>query len=91
MPHCENEGCTSEVKPDELYENGETGSLLCEGCANKVPLVKIPHNTKLFGREFEYGVAYTSEEGLRVHARLGGARLSLNVEQSEFNKIFGTE
>jgi len=39
MPHCENNDCEVEVSPEELYEDGRTGSLLCEGCANKVPLV----------------------------------------------------
>lgn len=91
MPHCENEECAVEVKPEELYEDGETGSLICKKCASRVPLVKMPHNTKLLGREFDYGIAYTSEDGLKAHARLGGARISLHVEQSEFNKIFGTE
>ena len=91
MPHCENEECTVEVKPEELYEDGSTRKLLCERCANKVPLVKMPNGTKILGREFDYGIAYTSEDGLKAHARLGGAKISLHVEQSEFNKLFGTE
>ena len=91
MPHCENNDCEVEVKPGELYEDGKDGSLLCEGCASNVPLVAVPPETKLLGRPFEYGISYTSDNGLNAHAQLGGAKLSLTVEQSEFNKLFGTE
>lgn len=91
MPHCENGNCGAEVKPEELFEDGESGGLLCETCASKVPLVAVPHETKLLGRTFEYGVAYTSDGGLKAHARLGGARINLHVEQGEINKLFGTE
>lgn len=91
MPHCENNECEVEVKPEELHEDVKNGSLLCESCASKVPLVAVPHGTKLFGRTLEYGVAYTSDDGLKAHARLGGAKINLHVEQSEFNRLFGTE
>ena len=90
MPHCEN-NCGTEVGPGELYEDREDGSLLCEGCAANVPLVAVPHETKVLGRTLEYGVSYTSGEGLKAHARLGGAKLSFSVEQGELNKLFGTE
>ena len=91
MPHCENGTCGVEVKPEELFENGESGGLLCETCARQVPLVAVPHKTKLLGRILEYGVSYTSDDGLKAHARLGGAKIAVTVEQSEINRIFGVE
>jgi hypothetical protein len=90
MPHCEN-NCGNEVGPGELYEDRQEGTLICEECAGKVPLVAVPHGTKLLGRTLEYGVSYTSDDGLKAHARLGGARLALTVEPGELNKLFGTE
>lgn len=91
MPHCENRECGVEVNSEELYEDTQTRVLLCEKCAGSIPLVAVPHETKLLGRTFEYGVSYTSADGLKAHARLGGAKINLHVEQGEINKLFGTE
>jgi len=92
MPHCENSECArDELPPEEIVENVENGKLICEKCAETVDVVAIPtrHEELVLGRELDYEVSYTKKAGLRAGIRLGGAKLSFEVEQEELNRTFG--
>jgi len=80
MPICENEKCSKELAPEEVSE-GSDSKLYCSPCAKESYLV--------LGREFDYAVSYTREEGFKAGIRLGGASLSLEVNQDELNRTFG--
>ena len=93
MPRCENEQCgREELSPDELHEDLETGGLFCGDCAEDKKIVKVPNRQDLvLGREFDYDVSYTRKDGLKAGVRLGGAKLSLEVDAGELNRTFGPE
>ena len=93
MPHCEKQECPkNELSPDEIVQNVKTGEIICEECSEDVDVVAVPVKTRedlVFGREYDYNLSYTKREGFRAGIRLGGARLSLEVDQSEFDRVFG--
>ena len=93
MPRCENEQCgKDELSPDELYEDVNTKELFCEECAEGKQIVKLPAKQDLvLGREFDYDVSYTKKQGFKASARLGGAKLSFEVNPDELNRTFGPE
>jgi len=91
MPYCENQICQKQVKPNELIEDDDI--LVCIECHNRPELHPVvdPGKNKVLGREFDYGVSYNRRDGFKAHARLGGARLSFEVDQDELRRTFGPE
>jgi len=92
MPKCENPECAeAELTPEEIHEEVSTKRILCDDCAEGTVVVRIPVKSKslVLGRELDYQVSYTKREGLRAGVRLGGAQLSLSVDQSELDRTFG--
>lgn len=90
MPHCENTACDKQnLAPDEVQKTPD-GKLVCEECAKVTPL-HPEHDGRILNREFDYAVGYTKKNGFQVHAKLGGAKISLEISQEEIIRIFGPE
>jgi len=93
MPRCQNEECSkTNLKPEELLEENKTGILFCGDCsAGRTVIEPQTERGLVLGRKLDYGLSYTRKEGLRANARLGGASLSLHVDQEEISSILGPE
>lgn len=93
MAKCHNKECANtNLKPEELFEEHETGNLFCDDCSvGKTMIMKTNGEEKglILGRKFDYSASYTREDGLKARARLGGATVSLHVDQSEISRILG--
>jgi hypothetical protein len=87
MPRCE--VCDEEQKPEKLFRDLDTDVLCCEGCADGRRIVSVPRKDLIFGRTYDYSVSYTREKGLEAKGRLGGAKITLEVDQNEFSRVFG--
>jgi hypothetical protein len=85
MPHCEE--CSVPVKKEELAQEAITNKLLCPGCSDGRAV--IMDRTTILGREFDYEISYTRKNGFKAQAKLGGAKLTFEVDQEELTNIFG--
>jgi len=87
MPYCEE--CNYDFRPEELFEDVETKSILCGPCSEDKTLVKLPpkENT-LLGRTFDYEVSLT-KKGLSARGRVGGMKASIQIDNDELAKAFG--
>ena len=96
MPRCENEKCGKENIPSsEVFKGTDTSKIYCAGCVGKDGLEEMTHcppkeQSLVLGREFDYGVSYTREDGLKAGMRLGGASLSFEVNSDELDRTFGS-
>ena len=93
MAKCHNEECTkTDLKPEQLFQEHGTGNLFCEECSvGKIMKTNGEENGLVLGRRLDYGASYTRKDGFRAHARLGGAKVSLEIDQAEFFKVLGPE
>lgn len=92
MPHCENNFCNKKIPAEEVRES-EEGHLLCEKCAKVTPLHTAPASKqgKFLGRNFDYGFAYTKQQGIQAQVSLGGASLNLSISPEELARTLGPD
>jgi hypothetical protein len=90
MPFCEQ--CSDELKRDELYQEVGTKKILCASCAAGKTLVRLPpKEDRILGRTYDYSVAFTRENGLEARGRVGGMKLTFQVDNEEIARVFGPQ
>lgn len=89
MPKCVS--CSESIPPENLVEDAETQELLCPRCGEERKVVAFPGHKRnlVLGRELDYGVSYDREVGLRAHASLGKAKISVEIAEEEIKRTLG--
>ena len=85
MPFCEE--CKNPIAAPYLQTDVATNKVVCADC--RTPEIVAVQPTFL-GREVDYNLSY-NKKGLEASIRVGGAKLSLSVDQAEITRVFGPE